>query len=61
MTKVALIKVPSLEGKRFSFALAEDRLAHYPEFRDFFRHIQPFVSNIEEMRHYEPVGVQNRK
>src|SRR5262245_21796921 len=31
------------------------------EFRDFFRHIQPFVSQIEEMRHYEPVGVQQRK
>jgi hypothetical protein len=36
MTEVAPIKVPSLEGKRLSFALAEDRLAHYPEFRDFF-------------------------
>ena len=31
------------------------------EFRAFFRHIQPFVSNIEEMRHYESVGVQRRK
>jgi hypothetical protein len=28
--------MPSLEGKRLSFALAEDRVAHYPEFRDFF-------------------------
>ena len=36
MTEVAPIKIPSLEGKRLSFALAEDRLAHYPEFRDFF-------------------------
>lgn len=36
MTEVAPIKMPSLEGKRLSFALAEDRLAHYPEFRDFF-------------------------
>ena len=36
MTEVAPIKKPSLEGKRLSFALAEDRLAHYPEFRDFF-------------------------
>ncbi|SHN85270.1 hypothetical protein [Bradyrhizobium erythrophlei] len=36
MTEVAPIKTPSLEGKRLSFALAEDRLAHYPEFRDFF-------------------------
>src|ERR1700759_618791 len=36
MIEVTPIKVPSLEGKRLSFALAEDRLAHYPEFRDFF-------------------------
>jgi hypothetical protein len=36
MTEVTPIKTPSLEGKRLSFALAEDRLAHYPEFRDFF-------------------------
>ena len=36
MTEVARIQMPSLEGKRLSFALAEDRLAHYPEFRDFF-------------------------
>jgi hypothetical protein len=36
MTEVTPIKMPSLEGKRLSFALAEDRLAHYPEFRDFF-------------------------
>src|ERR1700751_927442 len=36
MTEVAPIKMPSLEGKRLSFALAEDRLAHYPGFRDFF-------------------------
>ena len=36
MTEVAPIKMPSLEGKRLSFALAEDRLAHYAEFRDFF-------------------------
>jgi hypothetical protein len=36
MTEVAPIKMPSLDGKRLSFALAEDRLAHYSEFRDFF-------------------------
>jgi hypothetical protein len=36
MTEVSLVKMPSLEGKRLSFALAEDRVAHYPEFRDFF-------------------------
>jgi hypothetical protein len=36
MTDVTLVKMPDLEGKRLSFALAEDRVAHYPEFRDFF-------------------------
>jgi hypothetical protein len=36
MTEVSLVKMPSLEGKRLSIALAEDRVAHYPEFRDFF-------------------------
>lgn len=36
MTEVALVKMPDLEGKRLSFALAEDRVAHHPEFRDFF-------------------------
>jgi hypothetical protein len=25
---------PSLDGKRLAFVLAEDRLGHYPEFRD---------------------------
>lgn len=36
MTEVAVIEKPDLEGKQLSFALAEDRVAHYPEFRDFF-------------------------
>ena len=36
MTEVSVISAPSLQGKRLSFALAEDRVAHYPEFRDFF-------------------------
>ena len=36
MTEVAVIEKPDLEGKRLSFALAEDRVAHYSEFRDFF-------------------------
>ena len=35
MTEVAVIAKPDLQGKRLSFALAEDRVAHYPEFRDF--------------------------
>jgi hypothetical protein len=36
MTEITLLNMPSLEGKRLSFALGEDRIAHYPEFRDFF-------------------------
>lgn len=34
--EVAITGKPDLNGKRLSFALAEDRVAHYPEFRDFF-------------------------
>jgi hypothetical protein len=36
MIEVCVIGKPDLGGKRLSFSLAEDRLAHYPEFRDFF-------------------------
>jgi hypothetical protein len=36
MSDVYVIGKPDLQGKRLSFGLAEDRLAHYPEFRDFF-------------------------
>ena len=36
MIEVAIIEKPDLRGKRLAFALAEDRVAHYPEFRDFF-------------------------
>jgi len=36
MTEISLVNMPSLEGKRLSFALAEDRVGHYPEFRNFF-------------------------
>jgi hypothetical protein len=36
MTEVAIVGKPNFQGKRLSFALVEDRLAHYPEFRDFF-------------------------
>lgn len=31
------------------------------EFREFFRHIQPFVADIQEMCHYESVGVAGHK
>jgi hypothetical protein len=36
MTEVAVIGRLDLQGKRLAFGLAEDRVAHYPEFRDFF-------------------------
>lgn len=32
-----------------------------PEFGEFFRHVQPFYNNIQEMRHYEPTQVMRRK
>jgi heme-degrading monooxygenase HmoA len=32
-----------------------------PEFRDFFRHVQPFFNDIQEMRHYELTNVRKRK
>ena len=36
MTSVAVVDAPNLTGKRRAFALAEDRVGHYPEFRAFF-------------------------
>jgi hypothetical protein len=36
MTAIQVIENPQLKGKRQAFVLAEDRLAHYPEFREFF-------------------------
>ncbi len=36
MSEVRAIATPSLAGKRRAFVLAEDRIGHYPEFRDFF-------------------------
>jgi len=36
MSAVAVVKRPNLAGKRLAFALAEDRVGHYAEFRDFF-------------------------
>ena len=36
VTEVVVVGNPGMAGKRLSFALAEDRLAHYPEFREFF-------------------------
>lgn len=36
MTGVSIIAAPPLDGMRLAFVLAEDRLGHYGEFRDFF-------------------------
>jgi len=36
MTEIQVIENPALEGKRRALALAEDRVGHYPEFREFF-------------------------
>ena len=36
MTGITVVSMPDLSGKRFAFVLAEDRLGHYPEFRDYF-------------------------
>jgi len=36
MTDTQIIAPPSLHGMRLAFVLAEDRLGHYPEFRQFF-------------------------
>jgi hypothetical protein len=36
MTEVTVIEKVDQDGKRLAFGLAEDRIGHYPEFRDFF-------------------------
>jgi hypothetical protein len=36
MSDVTIVPKPDLAGKRLAFALAEDRLGHYDEFRAFF-------------------------
>jgi len=36
MTEIQVIENPTLEGKRKALVLAEDRVGHYPEFREFF-------------------------
>jgi hypothetical protein len=45
-----VIPPPSLDGTRRAFLLAEDRLGHYPEFRDFF--VRAF--NLGEVRLSRP-------
>ena len=36
MDTISVVRDPELSGTRLAFVLAEDRLGHYEEFRDFF-------------------------
>ena len=36
MSKIEIVENPKLEGTRRALVLTEDRIGHYPEFRDFF-------------------------
>jgi len=36
MTQIEIIDEPELDGKRRALVLTEDRVGHYPEFREFF-------------------------
>ncbi|WP_024507907.1 hypothetical protein [Bradyrhizobium sp. ARR65] len=36
MTQIEVVDNPKLEGTRRALVLTEDRVGHYPEFRDFF-------------------------
>jgi hypothetical protein len=36
MTAIQVVENPALEGKRRALVLAEDRVGHYAEFREFF-------------------------
>jgi hypothetical protein len=36
MTQVEIVREPDLKGKRKALVLTEDRVGHYPEFREFF-------------------------
>ncbi len=37
MSALRILPSPPLAGTRMAYLLAEDRLGHYPEFREFFR------------------------
>ena len=36
MSDVTVVAKPSTDGKRLALVLTEDRVGHYPEFRDYF-------------------------
>jgi len=39
MADVTVVSRPSTEGKRLTLVLTEDRVGHYPEFRDYFARV----------------------
>jgi hypothetical protein len=39
MAEVTVVPKPSTEGKRLALVLTEDRVGHYPEFRDYFARV----------------------
>src|SRR5690242_3576273 len=39
MANVTVVPRPSTEGKRLALVLTEDRVGHYPEFRDYFARV----------------------
>ena len=54
MADVAVVPRPSTEGKRLALVLTEDRVGHYPEFRDYFVR----VFNLARVGLAEPGFVQ---
>jgi hypothetical protein len=55
MTGVTVVAKPDLSGKRFAFALAEDRVGHYPEFRGYF--VRVFSNPLYPMASFISEGV----
>jgi hypothetical protein len=39
MADVTVVGKPNTDGTRFALVLAEDRVGHYPEFRDYFARV----------------------
>lgn len=53
------VEEPSSYVLRIEWTSIDDHLRGFrasPEFRAFFRRIQPYIDLIDEMRHYAPVG-----
>ena len=49
MTAIQVIENPALEGTRRALVLAEDRVGHYPEFREFF--VRQFSLDVNGLSH----------